>query len=98
MVGKGAASQRSIDLCLEALLSMQERPVVTEHREKKHTGRTIISSLLIGLVVGLAIGSPLGWFVHQFYAQQRAAQVLLCRQRHYGQPEAELQRMCGSVF
>ncbi|MDX2212325.1 MAG: hypothetical protein SFY66_03455 [Oculatellaceae cyanobacterium bins.114] len=40
----------------------------------------------------------MGWFTHRVFAQQRAAQVLLCRQQHYGQAEASLQDICGTVY
>ena len=54
--------------------------------------------LLTGLLIGLAAGAPLGWFSHQFYYRYRSAQVLLCRQQHFGQTEPQLQALCGSLY
>ncbi len=68
-----------------------------EHR--RISRRNLIYSLTTGLVLGsIFIGGPLGWFAHQIYYQQRSGQVLLCRQKHIGQPEAELKALCGSVY
>lgn len=80
---------------------MRETPVTDHHDTHEHRGisrRDLASSLLIGLCIGIIAGIPVGWFIHRVFFQQRAAQVLLCRQQHYGQPEVELQRICGSVF
>jgi len=44
------------------------------------------------------LGASIGWFTHRFYAQQRAAQVLLCRQQNFGLQEAELQARCGQPY
>lgn len=62
------------------------------------TRKRLIYSLVTGLIIGGIAGAPLGWFAHSIYSQQRAAQVLLCRQKHFGQPEADLQALCGSVY
>ncbi len=77
---------------------MQQTPIPPQHREHSFPRRAIVSSLITGLVLGLLAGIPAGWFTHRLFYQQRAAQVLLCRQQHYGLPEVELQRTCGSVF
>lgn len=77
---------------------MHETSVAPEHRAHRIPRRAITSSLLIGGILGLAAGLPLGWFAHRLYYQQHAAQVLLCRQQHYGQPEIQLQNLCGSLF
>ncbi len=54
--------------------------------------------LTTGIVIGLIVGAPLGWFTHRIYYQYHSAQVLLCRQKHLGQPEVELQALCGSAY
>lgn len=80
---------------------MQETPVTPQHpqhHEHRSSFRRVMTTLIIGTLVGLGIGLPAGWFAHRLFFQQRAAQVLLCRQQHYGQPEADLQSTCGSVF
>jgi hypothetical protein len=69
---------------------------VAEH--ERITRKNLVSSLATGLVIGLIAGAPLGWFAHRIYYQQRAGQVLLCRQKHIGQPEAELKALCGDVY
>jgi Mg/Co/Ni transporter MgtE len=77
---------------------MRETTVRPEHRENRITRKNLISSLLIGLVLGTIAGIPVGWFTHRVFAQQRAAQVLLCRQQNFGLPEADLQARCGEVY
>jgi hypothetical protein len=77
---------------------MRETPVTPERRENRITRKNLISSLGIGLAIGILIGAPLGWFTHRVFAQQRAAQVLLCRQQNFGLPEADLQARCGEVY
>jgi hypothetical protein len=73
-------------------------PVPPTERERIHR-RDLLNSLLIGIGLGaLLLGAPLGWFAHRFYAQQRAAQVLLCRQQNFGLREAELQARCGQPY
>ncbi|MCL1466570.1 MULTISPECIES: hypothetical protein [Argonema] len=77
---------------------MQDTTVRPERSAKRITRKNLVSSLLIGLGLGILAGAPLGWFTHRIYAQQRAAQVLLCRQQSFGVSEAELQSRCGSVY
>ena len=74
----------------------QDRISRAEH--ERITRKNLVSSLATGLIIGIIAGSPLGWFAHQIYYQQRAGQVLLCRQKHIGQPEAELKALCGSAY
>jgi Mg/Co/Ni transporter MgtE len=70
----------------------------TDRHGNRITRKNLLSSLLIGLVLGIFAGAPVGWFAHQVFARQRAAQVLLCRQQNFGLPEAELQARCGDVY
>ena len=56
----------------------------------------LVSSLLTGLVIGFIAGAPVGWFIHQFYTEQRLAQVLVCRNKYKNQPEAMVQSICGN--
>jgi hypothetical protein len=71
---------------------------ITLAEHERITRKNLVSSLATGLVIGLIAGAPLGWFAHRIYYQQRAGQVLLCRQKHIGQPEAELKALCGDVY
>lgn len=71
---------------------------LTRAQHNRITRKNILYSLVTGLIIGSIAGAPLGWFVHQIYYQQRAGQVLLCRQKHIGQPEAELKALCGSAY
>ncbi len=57
----------------------------------------LVPILITGIVIGVIGGGPLGWFSHRIYYQYHSAQVLLCRQKHFGQPETELQALCGSL-
>jgi F0F1-type ATP synthase assembly protein I len=59
--------------------------------------KNLVYSLATGLVIGIIAGAPLGWFAHRIYYQQRAGQVLLCRQNHIGQTEAQLKALCGAL-
>ncbi|MCA1993771.1 MAG: hypothetical protein LDL41_17260 [Coleofasciculus sp. S288] len=83
---------------------IHDRATTPEHdhipraEHERITRRNLISSLAIGIVLGLIGGAPLGWFAHRLYYQQRAGQVLLCRQQHIGQTEAELKALCGSLY
>lgn len=75
--------------------------VAPEHQKERDRirRRDLINSLLIGMGLGtLLLGLPLGWFGHRLYAQQRAAQVLLCRQQNFGLQEADLQARCGQPY
>jgi hypothetical protein len=68
------------------------------HRERERIRRRdLFNSLLIGVALGtIILGAPIGWFAHRLYAQQRMAQVLLCRQQNFGLPETQLQTRCGN--
>jgi hypothetical protein len=68
----------------------------TEH--ERITRKNLVYSLATGLIIGTIAGAPLGWFAHRIYYQQQAGQTLLCRQKHIGQPEAELKALCGSAY
>lgn len=68
-----------------------------EHREGSSLKR-LFRTFLLGLIVGAVAGAPLGWIAHRLYAQQRAAQVLLCRQQNFGLTEAELEGRCGNIY
>lgn len=70
----------------------------SRERESSITRKDLFTSLVIGLIIGAIAGAPLGWFAHRLFFQQRAAQVLLCRQKHFGQTESQLQALCGSVY
>lgn len=73
-----------------------EHTTRAEHNEI--TRKNLIYSLATGLAIGIVIGIPLGWVIHQFYAQQRLAQVLLCHERHRNKPEAVVNSICGSMY
>lgn len=60
--------------------------------------KNLISSLAIGLAIGGIAGAFTGWVAHRFYAEQRLANVLICREKNKNQPEYVLQSMCGSRF
>lgn len=77
---------------------MRDTAVAPERRDSGNSFRNLVRSLVIGLILGGVAGVPIGWFAHRVFAQQRAAQVLLCRQQHYGQAEATLQDICGTVY
>ncbi|XGW00395.1 MAG: hypothetical protein ACAF41_15850 [Leptolyngbya sp. BL-A-14] len=81
---------------------MRETPTVLpgahKARERIHR-RDLFNSLLIGIGLGtVLLGFPIGWFSHRLYTQQRTAQVLLCRQQHFGLQEADLQARCGQPY
>lgn len=78
--------------------NVMQETTAKEHRENRITRKNLLSSLLIGFVLGTIAGIPVGWFTHRVFAQQRAAQVLLCRQQNFGLPEADLQARCGNVY
>jgi F0F1-type ATP synthase assembly protein I len=71
---------------------------ISRAEHNKITRKNLVYSLVTGLVLGVFAGAPVGWFTHKVYYQQQAGQVLLCRQKHIGQPEAELKALCGSVY
>jgi hypothetical protein len=75
-----------------------EHDQISRAEHKRITRKNLVSSLATGLVIGLIAGAPLGWFAHRIYYQQRAGQILLCRQQHVGQPEAELKQLCGNAY
>lgn len=81
---------------------MQNTPITTpesHHERERIHRRDLVNSLLIGITLGaILLGAPIGWFTHRFYAQQRTAQVLLCRQQNFGLQEAELQARCGQPY
>jgi F0F1-type ATP synthase assembly protein I len=77
--------------------SRTEHDHISRAEHQRITRKNLIYSLATGLVIGIIAGAPLGWFAHRFYYQQRAGQVLLCRQKHIGQPEVELKALCGSL-
>lgn len=77
------------------------QPVTSEHQRERERirRRDLFNSLLIGIALGtVLLGAPLGWLAHRFYAQQRTAQVLLCRQQNFGLQEADLQARCGQPY
>jgi len=75
-----------------------EHDPITRAEHERITRKNLVSSLATGLVIGVIAGAPLGWFGHRIYYQQRAGQVLLCRQQHPGQLEPELKALCGSLY
>ncbi|WP_017317303.1 hypothetical protein [Mastigocladopsis repens] len=62
--------------------------------KRKH----LIYSLITGLIIGTIAGTPLGWIAHQYYYQQRLAQILLCRERNSNQPAAVVDSICGRAY
>jgi len=60
--------------------------------------KNLVQSLIIGLVIGVIVGAPLGWVVHQFYSEQRLADILICREKNRNLPEAQVETICGSRF
>lgn len=67
-------------------------------RHNTITRKNLVSSLMIGLIIGLLAGLPLGWIAHQLYAEQRLADVLVCREKNRNLPEVQVQSICGSRF
>jgi cation transporter-like permease len=74
----------------------QEHISRAEHN--KITRKNLISSLATGLAIGLVGGIPIGWVVHQVYAQQRLAQILLCHEKNRNKPEAIVESICGTRY
>lgn len=72
--------------------------MLTEEKKSHHHTNNFLRSLAIGAVLGAIVGGPIGWYAHSIFYQQRAGQVLLCRQKHIGQPEAELKALCGTAY
>lgn len=62
------------------------------------TRKNLIYSLITGLVIGTVAGAPIGWYVHQFYAEQRLADILICQEKNKNLPEAQVRAICGSRF
>ncbi len=67
-------------------------------RQNTITRKNLVYSLITGLIIGVIAGAPLGWLAHQFYAEQRLADVLVCREKNRNLPEAQLESVCGSRF
>ncbi len=78
--------------------SRTEHDHISRAEHDRITRKNLVSSLAIGIFLGALAGGPIGWFSHRVYYQQRAGQVLLCRQNHIGQTEAELKALCGSLY
>lgn len=62
--------------------------------KRKH----LVQSLITGLIIGTVAGTPIGWFAHRLYYQQRLAQILVCREQNSNQPAAVVDSICGSRF
>ena len=77
---------------------VQEHDRITRKEHNEITRRNLISSLATGLAIGLVAGIPIGWFVHQVYAQQRLAQILLCHEKNRNKPEAIVDSICGTLY
>ncbi len=68
-------------------------------RENTITRNNLVQSLVTGLILGaLILGMPLGWFAHRFYAEQRLAKTLICRQQNRDKPAAVVDSICGTWF
>ena len=67
-------------------------------KENRITRKHLVSSLVTGLLLGAIAGTPIGWFTHRAYAEQRYAKNLICREQHRNEPEAVVQSICGSRF
>jgi cation transporter-like permease len=77
---------------------VQEHERITRKEHNEITRKNLISSLATGLAIGIVAGIPIGWFVHQVYAQQRLAQILLCHERNRSQPAAVVESICGARY
>jgi hypothetical protein len=71
---------------------------ITRAEHNKITRKNLISSLATGLAIGIVAGIPIGWVVHQVYAQQRLAQILLCHEKNRNKPEAIVDSICGTLY
>lgn len=67
-------------------------------RENTIKRKHLINSLITGLIIGAIAGTPIGWFAHRFYYQQRLAEILLCRENNRNQPAAVVDSICGTRF
>lgn len=67
-------------------------------RGERISRKNLVSSLTIGFLIGIVAGFPIGWFSHRVYFRYHSAQVLLCRQQHFGQTEAQLVETCGALY
>ncbi len=77
---------------------VQQHEHISREEHNKITRKNLISSLATGLAIGIVAGIPIGWVIHQFYAQQRLAQVLLCHDKYRNQPEAIVNARCGPRY
>lgn len=67
-------------------------------RQNTITRKNLVYSLITGLIVGVIAGAPLGWVAHRFFAEQRLADVLICREKNRNLPEVQVESICGSRF
>ena len=67
-------------------------------RQNTITRKNLVYSLITGLIIGVIAGAPLGWVAHRFFAEQRLADVLICREKNTNLPEAQVESICGSRF
>lgn len=70
-------------------ISSRRNPIKRKH---------LVYSLMTGFILGTFAGAPLGWLTHQYYYQQRLAQILLCRERNSNQPAAYVDSICGRAY
>ncbi|HEY9902310.1 MAG TPA: hypothetical protein V6D43_07750 [Candidatus Sericytochromatia bacterium] len=77
---------------------MVQQEHISRAEHNKITRKNLISSLATGLAIGLVGGIPIGWVVHQVYAQQRLAQILLCHEKNRNKPEAIVESICGTRY
>ncbi len=77
---------------------MLDQEHITKAEHNRITRKNLISSLLTGLAIGVVVGIPIGWVTHQYYSQQRLAQVLLCHERNRNKPATVVESMCGPRY
>ncbi|MGB5962745.1 MAG: hypothetical protein WBG73_19060 [Coleofasciculaceae cyanobacterium] len=77
---------------------MIEQNHVTRKDSNKIKRKHLIYSLITGLGIGIILGTPIGWFANQFFAQQRLAQTLLCRERNRDKPAVIVDSLCGKTY